>query len=220
MKNCLNCGIEIGGNVKTCPLCQNALVGEASVDNWPPLEKLKKRAFFYKLQLFIVLASIVICLSLDYLLELNGESSRHWSMIFSVCAITVEIVVTGFVKRSVVVAKILSMSVLHVSLILLFVSWYYNFMGLVVYVVIPFLMCATLIANLVFSLIDKTSNAMVYLLANILVGVLAYAVIMAGHKSNTLPWTICLMCSMVTLIGIIIFKGKKVISEIQKRMNF
>lgn len=218
MKKCLNCGIKIGGNRTSCPLCQNAITGEGTVDNWPSMIKLKKQAFIYKLQLFLVLATVVVALSLDFLLDLYND--KHWSVVVTVAAITIEIVVRGFLKRNIVIAKIISMSVLHISLILLFASWYYDFMNPVIYFVIPILMGITLIVNLVFSLIDKTENAMVYLLVNILAGVLAYIAIALGRMNRTLPWTICLMISVITFIGIVIFKGRKVFSEIQKRMNF
>jgi len=218
LKKCLNCGIDVGGENETCPLCQNTLTGDASPYNWPPMKKLKKQAFLYKLQLFIVLTLIVVGLTLDYMLDLNG--GKHWSMIISIWMVVVEIVVRGFIKKSLVVAKILSISMLHISMLLLFTSWYYGFKTPIIYVVIPILMCVTLIANLVFSLIDTRDNAMVYLLVNILSGFVSYIVLEIGHKSRTLPWTICLMLSGVTLIGIVIFKGKEVLNEIQKRMNF
>ena len=218
MKNCLNCGISIGGDRETCPLCQNSITGEGTANNWPDSEKLKKQAFWYKLQLFIVLSIVIVGLGLDFILELN--KGKHWSFIVAIWLIVAELVFRGFLKKSPVVAKILSIGVLHISLLLILTSWYYEFLNPVIYIVIPILMSVTLCANLVFSLIDTNENAMVYLLANILAGLVAYAVLELGYKSRTLSWTICLMISAVTLLGILIFKGKKVLSEIQKRMNF
>lgn len=218
MKKCVNCGIDIGGDGRTCPLCQNAITGIATPYNWPPMKKLKKQAFFYKLQLFLMLTAVVIGLSLDFLLDLYDK--KHWSIILAITVVSVELLVRGFIKKTPVLAKIISMSVLHVSVLLVIIGWYYEFLNPIIYIVIPILVGANLVVNLILALIDKTENAMVYLLVNILVGVVSYVVLLIGRKSRTLPWTICLMISAVTLIGIMVFKGRKVISEIQKRMNF
>jgi len=218
MKKCLNCNIEVGGHTDTCPLCQNLLSGETdSPDNWPPMLKLKKQAFFYKLQLFLVLVSVVISLSLDFLLDLNN--GKHWSFVVSAALLVTEIVVWRFISKSVVVAKIISVSILHVAMLLVLTGWYYNFLHPIGYIVIPIMISAALIANFVFSLIDTADNALIYLLGNIFVGIVAYVVLIFSHRSRTLPWTICLMISVVTFIGIVVFKGGKVISEVQKRMH-
>lgn len=218
MKKCLNCNIEVGGHVDTCPLCQNLLTdGVETPDNWPPLVKLKKQAFFYKLQLFLVLVAMVICLSLDFLMDINR--GKHWSLIVSLTLFTAEVIVWRFIKKSVVVAKIISISILHIAMLLVLTGWYYNFLHPIAYVVIPIMISAALIANFVFSLIDNNDNALVYLLGNIVVGILSYVVLAFSHRSRTLPWTICLMISVVTFIGIAVFKGGKVMIEIQKRMH-
>lgn len=219
MKKCLNCNIEVGGSTDTCPLCQNMLTGnESTPNNWPTLVKLKKQAFFYKLQLFIVLTSIVVALSLDFLLELNN--GKHWSLIVALTIFMVEITVLHFIKKSVVIAKIISLSTLNIAFILVVTGWYYNFLHPIAYLVLPIMISAALIANFIFSLLDTADNALVYLLGNILIGVLSYLVLIFSHRNRTIAWTICLMISVVTFIGIAVFKGSKVWSEVQKRMNF
>jgi len=219
MKKCLNCKIEVGGNVDTCPLCQNPLTGdEASANNWPPIVKLKKQAFVYKLQLFLVLTAIVVSLSLDYLIGLHG--SKHWSHIASLGLFTLEVIVWGFIKKSIIIAKIISISILHVAMLLVLIGWYYDFLHIVAYLVIPIMISAALIANFVFSFIDVIENTMVYLLGNILVGIVAYLMLVLSHRDTSIAWTVCLMISVISFLGIAVFNGGKVISEVQKRMNF
>lgn len=218
MKQCLSCNISVGGNAETCPLCQNALEGdEVTAGNWPSMSKLKKQAFFYKLQLFIVLALCVVSLSMDFLLDLND--GRHWSLVLTFAAVVIEIMLKRFLKNSVVVAKIITISVTNAAVILLVAGWFFDFIPIVIFIIIPILLGASLIANLVFSLVDKSGNALVYLLANIFFGTVMYIGLAIGRLNRTLPWTICLMISAVTFLGIVIFKGKKVVHEVQKRMN-
>ena len=86
--------------------------------------------------------------------------------------------------------------------------------------VVPIMLTAALLSNMTFSMIDTTDNALVYLLGNILLVIVIYAALRIRHINTGLVWTICLMVSFVSLIGIIIFKGHKVSNEIRKRMNF
>lgn len=218
MKKCISCDINVVGKSETCPLCQNRLTGVETPFNWPAMAKLKKQAFLYKLQLFLVLASSAVGIVLDFLLKLNN--GKHWSVIVAISAITIEMVVKGFLKRSPIVPKIINISMLHIALLLLLCSWYFGFLHSIVFVVLPILMGATMVANFVFSLIDKTENAMVYLLTNIFAGIVSYSVISIVKQDVDLIWTISFMIGVVTLIGIIVFKGPKVFSEVKKRMNF
>lgn len=218
MKKCLNCNIEIGGRTDTCPLCQNSLTGEATRDNWPVPKKLKTRAFLYKLQLFLVLTAIAVGLSLDFLLELNNGT--HYSLITAMWLIVFEFDLSRNIRRSFIITRTISVTVLHVCILLLITGRYCGFFDLAAYMLVPILLGAALIGNLIFSLIDTTENALVYLLTTILVIMIIYGLMKAGHLTTGLTWDICLMSSVVSLIGIIIFKGRKVLGEVQKRMNF
>ena len=218
MKKCLNCNIEIGGTTDTCPLCQNSLTGEASPDNWPLPSKLKAQAFLYKLQLFLALTLTVVGLSLDFLLELNR--GKHYSLIIALWLIVFEFDLARNIKRLFVITRTISISVMHICILLLITGWYFNFYSLVAYMLVPILLGAILILNMIFSMTDTTGNALVYLLTNILTIIIVYGIMKIRHTKPGLTWDICLMASLVSLIGIIIFKGRRVSNEVRKRINF
>ena len=218
MKKCLSCNIEIGGSTDTCPLCQNSLTGEATRDNSPLPKKLKAQAFLYKLQLFLALALTVVGLSLDFLLELN--TGKHYSLIIALWLIVFEWDLGRNIKRLFVITRTVSISVLHICILLLVTGWYFGFFDLTAFLIVPILLGVVLVLNLVFSMVDTTGNAMVYLLTNILTIMIVYGVMKARHIATGLTWDICLMSSLVALIGIIIFKGRKVSNEVRKRINF
>lgn len=210
--------MEIGGNPDTCPLCQNSLTGDSTRLNWPSPRKLKTQALIYKIQLFIVLATIAVGLSLDFLLELNN--GRHYSIIIALWLIVFEWDLSRNIKRLFVISRTVSITVAHICLLLLLTGWYFDFYDIMAFMIVPILLGTILIANLIFSMADTTDNAMVYLLGNILVVIVVYSYMKAGHTNAGLVWDICLMESVVALIGIIIFKGRKVSNEVRKRMNF
>ncbi len=218
MKTCRNCNIKIGGSVDTCPLCQNSLTGEPSADNWPAKKGLKTRALLYKLQLFIVLTVIVVGLSLDFLLNLNN--GKHYSLIIALWLIVFEMDLRSNLKRLFVISRTVNFAVYHIILLMLITGWYYGFSDLVIFTIAPILTSALIIVNLILSLTDRSGNALVYLLANILAVLVAYIAIRSAYHDARLVWAISLMTGAISLIGIIIFKGHKVLNEVQKRMNF
>lgn len=218
MKKCLNCNINIGGNTDTCPLCQNSLTGEASANNWPSPKLLKARALIYRLQLFMVLTVIVVALSLDFLMSLNNGT--HYSLIIAMWLIVFELQLRSNIRRNFVISRTVSNGIIYSGILLLITGYCFDFYDVAAYMIVPILLTAALLANTTFSMVDTTDNALVYLLGNILLVIVIYTVMRINGTKTGLVWTICLMVSIVSLIGIIVFKGRKVSAEIQKRMNF
>lgn len=217
MRRCKNCNINVGGEIQQCPICQNALTGEATRNNWPAMKRLRWQSFLYKLQLFIVLALAVISLSLDVLMDLN--SGRHWSLPIAIWSISIEFLIRHFIKKSVSAAAIVTESVLHGCALLLFTGWYMGFYRPIALYVVPICLCALVITNLILALTDKKGNAMIYLLVIILMGIIPYIILYVKKIDIPVSYTICLMISVVTFIGICIFKGRAVRNELEKRMN-
>lgn len=217
MKKCPSCNIEIDGYRANCPFCQNALVGEGNESNWPPINRLKKQAFFFRLQLFIVLVAVTISLSLDFLLKLNN--GIHYSLLISMWGITLELLIRLIIKRHIFPTKIISFGVVTGSVLFALTAYYLDFFQPVFYIAIPIVISVTIITNFIFSFIDKRGNDLIYLICTILVGIVPYIVLEIGHKDMLIVWNICLMISVTAALGIIIFKGRKVLTELQKRFN-
>lgn len=217
MKKCPSCNIEIGGNHQACPFCQNPLIGEISESNWPPINKFKKQAFLYKIQLFIVLALIAISLSLDFLLKLNN--GIHYSILVTMWGLTSQFLINLMIKKHIFPTKIVSFSVVTLSILLTLTAYYMGFFVPIFYIVVPIIISANIITNFVFSFIDKRGNDLIYLICTIFVGIIPYVVLELVHKDMLIVWNICLMISVTAALGIIVFKGRKVLTELQKRFN-
>jgi len=219
MKKCLSCNIEVGGNPQSCPLCQSPLMGEETPANWPVTTEYKKFKLFNKIQTFIVLTAVAMSLIIDFRLGLN--IGKHWSIGVLIWSFAIELVLQDLLKRRVVVAKTMTICMLLSSILLTITGWYFGFYTIMVYLIVPIIVSATIITNLVFAFIDKQGNTLVYLFTNLLVGVIPYIIFSVTHDENMmLPWSICLMITIGAFFGLIIFKGRKVLSELQKRMNF
>lgn len=90
----------------------------------------------------------------------------------------------------------------------------------------PILCCVALGCNFVFAFLRSrfTANALVYLLMNIGIGLLPYILLflrLDGGKldAHSIPWVICLILSIITFLGLVIFRGRALKSEIEKRLH-
>ncbi len=222
MLKCPVCKIEIDGNRNKCPICQNALSGSPSDYNWPVDEYLKKYSICFKIQLFVVLTVIVISLALDFLLDIRFKG-YHYSLMILMWGAVSELLITEFIRKKVFPAKILTVSAVFISGLLCVTAKYfdfYDFLTPTVYIAVPAIIGGTIVANFVFTFTDKSGNSLVYFLSAAVIGIIPYIAIYFGKKSFLLPWAIVLIVSVVTFLGIVIFKGRELKTEIQKRFNF
>ena len=221
MKNCPYCKIEVGGDLKKCPFCQSKLVGEAEERYFPTQTILKIQSFFYKLQLFLVWVAIIALVGLDFFfgVKLYQSCNFHWSLLFVMWLLAFEMSIIRLFKKGMNAARVLSISAVSIMIMLGITAYYIGFFKIFVYWVLPNAVMATMIANFIFAMIDKSGNAMGYLLTNLLMGVLPYIAFYLMQKNSPLEWIICLLVSIALLIGAIIFRGREVVNEIQRRLS-
>lgn len=222
MSTCPHCKMSVGGEFRKCPLCQSSLKGDQTELYWPAMTKLKVRSFYFKLVLFAVIVGIVICLALDFLIL--PPQKLHWSILVSVWGIVGLWLFTRYFKNHRIVSKILFQTMLALSLL---VIWTEYFLGFTQYkfsidYVVPILCSGVLIANFVFSFLrfHFAQDTMIYMLFNILIGIIPYIALFLHSSKAPLTWTICLLISIITFVGICIFQGRQMIIEIQKRFHF
>ena len=199
MKNCPYCKIDVGGNLKKCPFCQSKLVGEDEEKYFPTQMKLKLQSFLYKLQLFIVWIIIISALGLDYLFEVpfGRFGGFHWSLLVLMWLLAFEYSIIRLFKKGMDASRILSIVVVVVLLMMCVTAYYFDKLIFVLSWVVPIVFMGTMIANFVLSMVDKSGNAMVYLLTNVLIGILPYIVCYILKKNCPVEWIICLMFSFI-----------------------
>jgi hypothetical protein len=220
MKTCPFCNIEVGGNLSKCPLCQNALTGDGTGDmpHWPLQTTLKKQSILYKVQLCLILTCIILVLSIDFLFGYRG-GTLHWSLLVSMWLIAFEFGLIRLFKKNFSPSRILTLFVLILSVLIMITGYFTGYWYLTAGIMVPCLCIGTLIANFILTLVDQIANAMVYLLSNILLGVLPYIVLLIMGKNIPMAWIICLIVSVIIFINSCILRGRAVLSEVQRRFN-
>lgn len=217
MKTCPYCNIAVGGTPSKCPICQNGLNGQSTEDHWPYQETLKKESILYKIQLFFVLSLVIVSLALDFLFDL--QPGVHWSVVITLWLLAFEFGIIKLFRNYFSPSKVVTEVALIVSLLLLFTGYWIHHLTVIGGIVIPIICLGTLITNFILILVDRASNAMVYLLCNVLVGALPYLVLLFMKHTIPFLWILCLMISVITFIGACVFRGRQVWSELQKRFN-
>ncbi len=223
MKYCPYCDIKIGGDLTKCPFCQSRLSGKAEEPYFPTQGALKITSIFYKIQLFIVSTVIIVSIGLDFLFHLNSTGfgrgiAHHWSLIVCMWLIVFEFGLLRLYKGK-NSSRILTLNVFIVLIMLMITAYFTGFLTIASEWIVPIVLMGTMIANFVLAMLDKSGNAMGYLLSNLLAGVLPYLVLNIFKHDCPPLWIVCLIVSVVVFAGAVIFKGRSVISEIQKRLN-
>ena len=205
MNTCPHCHIRVGGDTAYCPLCQNRLSGPAGEPYFPATApRIHRASLLYKIVAFVLSALIVVAGAFDVLRVVRAVLRRRFNgprQIFNL--------------------------LLLVSALLVFTDWFNGYTGYSLDLVVPILCCAALVCNFIFAFLRSrfTANALVYLLMNIGIGVLPYILLFfridySGRlDAHSLPWVICLIISVITFLGLVIFRGRALKNEIVKRLH-
>lgn len=225
MKNCPHCKINIGGDLKYCPLCQNALNGEGERNYWPTLKQNKKRILALKITAFAIIATCVISVAIDYLF-LTFEH-LGWSPIVVAWVLISAWLTDHVIRKHFNLLKTMFVGMITISLLCLATELYIHFFWDVPYLaitfgyIIPILCSVNMVASFVLSFIDKefTDHSLIYMLFNILFGIAPWIGILFYKGLPPMAWSVCLVINILAFAGLFILKGKTVINEFKKRFH-
>lgn len=225
MKTCPHCHIQVGGDTGYCPLCQNRLHGEQGSPWFPPTApRIHRASLFYKIVAFVVLTLTVVAGAIDFLLL--DTTHLHFSLLILVWGVAGLSVLRVLLRRRYNGPRLVFNLLLLVSALIVFTDWFTGYTGYSLDFVVPILCSVTLVCNFIFAFLRSrfTANALVYLLMNIGVGLLPYILLFfridrGRIDGHSIPWVNCLIISVVTFLGLVIFKGRDLRSEIAKRLH-
>lgn len=225
MNTCPHCHIQIGGDSKYCPLCQNRLPGTPEMPYWPATApRIHRVSLLYKIIAFIALGIAVVCGAVDFLL--TDGAHLHWSLLVLLWILAGLMVLHSVLRRRYNGPRQLFDLLLVVSAMIVFTDWFTGYTGYSLDLVVPILCSVSLVCNFIFSIWRNryTVNALVYMLMNIGIGVLPYILLLfrVGQgkiDGHSIPWVVCLIISIITFLGLIIFRWRDLRSEVEKRLH-
>lgn len=172
-----------------------------------------------------MLTLTVIAGAVDFLLV--DDPHLHFSLLMLIWGLAALAVLRVLLRRRYNGPRLVfNLLLLLVSALIVFTDWFTGYTGYSLDLVVPILCSVTLVCNFIFAFLHSrfTANALVYLLMNIGVGLLPYILLFfridrGRIDGHSIPWVLCLIISVVTFLGLVIFKGRDLRSEIEKRLH-
>ena len=173
------------------------------------------------MQLAIVWGLLIVGAGLDFLvrLRLPGFPDLHWSLLSAMWLIGFEFGIMRQFKPGTGSAGKVTMMVLITIVMWCVTAYFFGLMKITLGLVVPVVLAATITANFVLALIDKNGNTMVYLITCLFMGIIPSIICYFVSDKMPLAWAICLMVSVILFAGAVIFKGRAVADEFQRRFH-
>lgn len=221
MRRCPYCKVDIEGDLVKCPLCQSKLTGNGEDPCYPKLEAQKKRSLFYKIHLSVTWGLLIIGLGLDFLigLRLPGYQDLHWSLLLAMWLLAFEFGIMRQFKPGTGSAGKVTKLVLIIIALWCVTAYVFGLLEITIDLVVPIVLAATITANFVLAMIDKNGNTMSYLLTGVFMGIVPSVIYLCVKSKMPLAWAICLIVSVILFAGAVIFKGREVAAEFQRRFH-
>ncbi|MDW5299766.1 MAG: DUF6320 domain-containing protein [Sedimentibacter sp.] len=219
MKYCSNCKVNIVGNRKNCPLCQEILLGDKCSDEiFPKISFVyKEHGLFFKI---VLLASIVIAsvsVAMNILLPQRGA----WSLFIlgglgSVWASMINVINkrNNIPKNIVYQVMIISVIVILWDIITGRKGWSINY-------VVPLTCFFAMITMAIISKVRKLfiEDYILYIIIDGLFGIVPIIFIMTGILNVLFPSLLCIVTSIISLSTILIFEEHSLWAEAKRRLH-
>ena len=218
MNKCHKCQVEIIGTRKYCPLCENLIENKEKSENIFPkiptiYESNKKliTRLLYLSFITVVIASAVNRYTTDILWS--------WFVFLGIASIWI-IIISAIKTRKNKIRSIFSLTTIASILLVL---WDYStgWHKWSIEFVLPTLFVVQILASgfLAFIIRLRAMDWLLYLFLEACVGFTSLIFIYKGSIEITIPSIICLIVSIISLGGLIIFASRALLNELKKRLH-
>lgn len=217
MKYCPSCNIEFNTSEKMCPLCQNILEGDTKDLAFASNTRYKTNSLILKILLFISIVVFLICA----FIELNVSGNINWSMYVALGLLTNFVVIYFILKNYQNTFKMFAKYGLII--VLLLIMWYlYTKTSIITNYIIPIVCLLELLFNLFVGIILRKNYILKYtsqLLLNTFLCLVPLILVTLNLTTNNILSYICSLCSIITIVGMLIFFYDDIKDEITKFFN-
>lgn len=220
MLYCKNCKIHLSGNYMRCPLCKGELTGEADqIGNVFPTVPVHTTAHHALLTwlAFGSVAAAAVCIAVNLILPSGG-----WWFLFVVCGIiSFWISLALVLKKKTNIPKTVLWQVGILSVLAYIWDRFTGCRGWSLNFVLPILCTSAMVAMSVIAKIQKLEiqNYIFYLVIDCIFGILSFTLLVIGRTTEVIPSAICFASTIIFLAALLIFQGKALRAEIQRRFH-
>lgn len=218
MKYCNNCKVDVVGNKKNCPLCQETLKGEKTEEDvFPKISFIyKEHGLFMKIMLLVSIIIASFSVAVNILLP-----SRAWSLFILGGLGSVWVSMISAINKRNNIPKNIVYQVMIISIIAVIWDFLTSWKGWSITYVIPFVCSFAMISMATISKVLKLhiEDYILYIIIDGLFGLIQIIFIFTGGLTALYPSLICIVTSIISFSTIIIFEWKKLEAEVKRRLH-
>jgi hypothetical protein len=218
MKYCSKCKLDVRTASDKCPLCQNKLTGTEEKTPYPIIPTIYKRfELFFKILIMSSIGLSVICIAVNLIIQQFGWWWQY--AVFGVFCVWVSIF--HIIKRRNNIPKAIMNQVLITAIFCIIWDIWTGWKGWSIDFVLPILFTAAMIGLFIVARVLKMKKRdyLLYLfmvIAFCIITVIFYA---TNLTNIVIPSVICFSGGILSLAALIIFEGKNMKEEFEKRFH-
>lgn len=220
MKYCNKCKADVIGDLTFCPLCQNELQIKGKIEeNIYPSQVEQRFNNHMVLKVFGFIALIVSIIAVFLNIVLPNQSWWSVIVVLSMGCIWLSIAVAINKHRNIV--KYVLYQAFIISVFMVFLDYATGANGWAMTFVVPIIltiaMCVMYVISKVLHL--QVGDYMIYLLIDALCGIIPLAFLLTNQVFTDIPSLICILASIISVLALIIFEGRNMMSELKRRLH-
>jgi len=219
MRYCEKCGVQVMGTLRSCPLCQGPLSGdpEPEGDVYPNIPLSRRLNALPRLLLLTAAAAAAACGAV-----LLCAPQYSWLALSILAGLGSGCLTVGIaVKKRKKPFNAVFWQICVLSL--LAAAWDYGtgFKGWSLDFVLPILYACTMLAMAVAARLLRlqAQDYLVYLMMDILLGLLPLIFLLCGMLRAAYPAAVCIAVSLVLLAALVLFEGPALKDELRRRLH-
>lgn len=220
MKYCNKCHTEVMGSVKFCPLCQHELqIKNEQEEDLYPFEIDKRSNSHMLLKVFGFISMIASILAVFFNIVL--QSKTLWSLIVIVVMGFTWLSIAAAIKKHRNILKYVWYQMLIITSLTVVIDGMTGQRGWAITFVMPLMLTVAMIVMYLLSKVLKlqVGDYMIYLLLDALFGIIPVIFLRTHQLITDIPSWICILTSIISVVGLIIFEGKNMMSELKRRLH-
>lgn len=219
MKYCNSCKVNVVGNRKNCPLCQEALKGDKHEDEvFPKISFVyREHGLFFKIMLLISIIIASVSVAVNILLPQTGA----WSLFILGGLGSVWASMISAINKRNNIPKNIVYQIMIISVIVVLWDLLTGWKGWSITYVIPFVCFFAMVSMAIISKVRKlyVEDYILYIIIDGLFGLVQIIFIFTRGLTVLYPSLICIVTSIISLSTILIFEEKKLRAEIKRRLH-
>lgn len=218
MKHCDKCNVNVAGDRKICPLCQNVLTGTGEAEPYPHIPTFfRKYKMAIKIAIFSSITICIISLAVNYMIPQSGFWS--WIVLLGIACLWVSMFI--IIKKGSNIPKTIIYHVVALSAISVLWDKVTGWHGWSIDFVIPSVCIAAIIAMVAFIKAShkKIRNYVFFIFIDAIFGIIPLVLYNSHLAKIKYPSIICTALSIIIIVALLTFQGKAVASELKKKFH-